>query len=230
MSSHFLVGNCSPEGVPALRKRNSSRSSAKFSASRMRYLRNSEYSCPTKKWAWLGGTSPWNGVGRRVMNCYSSLIFRHGWRPATIIRQSCMDRLSWHVTAAFTMVMLIKICIKPDRHGRGSNKIWETLSFWRNFFNNGAIWLQALICNRLNPRYEMQAVWLSIQRNLVSRCLAEREEIPYPHTSTSIPFLPSWHLSFAMWFVNYRCWGAAEVKTTWMCNSNEAHNRLNISK
>ena len=33
------------------------------------------------------------------------------------------------------------------------------------FFNNGAIWLQALICNWLNPRYEMQTVWLSIQRN-----------------------------------------------------------------
>ena len=24
---------------------------------------------------------------------------------------------------------------------------------------------KSLICNRLNPRYEMQAVWLSIQRN-----------------------------------------------------------------
>ena len=63
------------------------------------------------------------------------------------------------------LVLQIKICIKPDRHGKGSNKIWETLSFWRNFFNNGAIWLQSLICNRLNSRYEMQAVWLSIQRN-----------------------------------------------------------------
>ena len=63
------------------------------------------------------------------------------------------------------LVLQIKICIKPDRHGKGSNKIWETLSFWRNFFNNWAIWLQALICNRLNPRYEMRAVWLSIQRN-----------------------------------------------------------------
>ena len=63
------------------------------------------------------------------------------------------------------LVLQIKICIKPDRHGKGSNKIWEPLSFWRNFFNNGAIWLQSLICNRLNPRYEMQAVWLSIQRN-----------------------------------------------------------------
>ena len=63
------------------------------------------------------------------------------------------------------LVLQIKICIKPDRYGKGSNKIWEALSFWRNFFNNGAIWLQALICNRLNPRYEMQAVWLSIQRN-----------------------------------------------------------------
>ena len=63
------------------------------------------------------------------------------------------------------LVLQIKICIKPDRHGKGSNKIWETLSFWRIFFNNGAIWLQSLICNRLNPRYEMQAVWLSIQRN-----------------------------------------------------------------
>ena len=63
------------------------------------------------------------------------------------------------------LVLQIKICIKPDRHGKGSNKIWETLSFWRNFSNNGAIWLQALICNRLNPQYEMQAVWLSIKRN-----------------------------------------------------------------
>ena len=63
------------------------------------------------------------------------------------------------------LVLQIKICIKPDRHDKGSNKIWEPLSFWRNIFNNGAIWLQALICNRLNPRYEMQAVWLSIQRN-----------------------------------------------------------------
>ena len=63
------------------------------------------------------------------------------------------------------LVLQIKICIKPDRHGKGSNKIWETLSFWRYFSNNGAIWFQALICNRLNPRYEMQAVWLSIQRN-----------------------------------------------------------------
>ena len=64
------------------------------------------------------------------------------------------------------LVLQIKICIKPDRHGKCSNKIWETLSFWRDFFNNGAIWLQALICNRLNPRYDMQAVWLSIQRKL----------------------------------------------------------------
>ena len=63
------------------------------------------------------------------------------------------------------LVLQIKICIKPDRHSKGSNKIWESLSFWRHFFNNAAIWLQALICNRLNPRYEMQAVWLSIQRN-----------------------------------------------------------------
>ena len=44
-------------------------------------------------------------------------------------------------------------------------KIRETFSFWRSFSNNGAIWLQALICNRLNPQYEMQAVWLSIKRN-----------------------------------------------------------------
>ena len=43
------------------------------------------------------------------------------------------------------LVLQIKICIKPDRHGKGSNKIWETLSFWRNFFNNGAIRLQSLI-------------------------------------------------------------------------------------
>ena len=63
------------------------------------------------------------------------------------------------------LVLQIKIGIKPERHCKGSYKIWETLSFWRNFFNNGAIWLQTLICNRLNPRYEMQAVWLSIQRN-----------------------------------------------------------------
>ena len=55
------------------------------------------------------------------------------------------------------LVLQIKICIKPDRHGKGSNKIWETLSFWRNFFNNGAIWLQALICNRLNPWYGCQS-------------------------------------------------------------------------
>ena len=63
------------------------------------------------------------------------------------------------------LVLQIKICIKPDRHGKGSNKIWETHSFWRNFFNNGAIWLQTLICNRLNPWFEMQAVWVSIQWN-----------------------------------------------------------------
>ena len=63
------------------------------------------------------------------------------------------------------LVLQIKIRIKPDRHGKYSNKIWETHPFWRNFFNNGAIWLQTLICNRLNPWYEMQAVWLSIQRN-----------------------------------------------------------------
>ena len=64
------------------------------------------------------------------------------------------------------LVLQIKICIKPDRPRNDRNKIWETLSFWRDFFNNGAIWLQALICNQLNPRYDMQAVWLSIQRKL----------------------------------------------------------------
>ena len=35
----------------------------------------------------------------------------------------------------------------------------------RNIFNHGAIWLQTLICNRLNPWFEMQAVWVSIQWN-----------------------------------------------------------------
>ena len=50
-------------------------------------------------------------------------------------------------------------------HGKDSNKIRETHSFWRNISNYGAIWLQTLICNRLNPWFEMQAVWLSIQRN-----------------------------------------------------------------
>ena len=43
-------------------------------------------------------------------------------------------------------MLQIKICIKPDRLSKDSNKIWESLSFWRNYFNNGAIWLQALIC------------------------------------------------------------------------------------
>ena len=52
-----------------------------------------------------------------------------------------------------------------DWHAKAINKIWETHFFWRNFFNNGAIWLQTLICNRLNPWFEMQGVWLSIQRN-----------------------------------------------------------------
>ena len=37
------------------------------------------------------------------------------------------------------LVLQIKICIKPDRHGKGSNKIWETLSFWRNFSYERAI-------------------------------------------------------------------------------------------
>ena len=35
-------------------------------------------------------------------------------------------------------------------HGKDSNKIRETHSFWRNIFNYGAIWLQTLICNRLD--------------------------------------------------------------------------------
>ena len=30
-------------------------------------------------------------------------------------------------------VLQIKICIKPDRHGKGTNKIRKTLSFWRSF-------------------------------------------------------------------------------------------------
>ena len=42
------------------------------------------------------------------------------------------------------LVLQIKICIKPDRHGKGSNKIWETHTFWRHFFNRGAIWLSSL--------------------------------------------------------------------------------------
>ena len=63
------------------------------------------------------------------------------------------------------LVLQIKICIKPDRHGKDSNKIWETHSFWRNICNDGAIWLHIVICNWHNPRSKMQAVWLSIQRN-----------------------------------------------------------------
>ena len=44
------------------------------------------------------------------------------------------------------LVLQIKICIKPDRHGKGSNKIWETLSFWRNFSNYASLWRFLLRC------------------------------------------------------------------------------------
>ncbi|MCI7341771.1 MAG: hypothetical protein MSH51_06985, partial [Prevotella sp.] len=37
------------------------------------------------------------------------------------------------------LVLQIKICIKPDRYGKGSKKKRETHSFWVNIFNNGAI-------------------------------------------------------------------------------------------
>ena len=98
------------------------------------------------------------------------------------------------------LVLQIKICIKPDRHGKGSNKIWETLSFWRNIFNYGAIWLQTLICNRLNPRYEMQAVWLSIQRNhpfayerlFLWRHMHRGYDLLYPRQSLRLAL--RWHL------------------------------------
>ena len=92
------------------------------------------------------------------------------------------------------LVLQIKIRIKPDRHGKGSNKIWETHSFWRNFFNNGAIWLQTLICNRLNPWYEMQAVWLSIQRNhpfAYERLFLRRLMHRGCHLSSDVPSLAS---------------------------------------
>ena len=51
------------------------------------------------------------------------------------------------------LVLQIKICINPDRYGKGNNKLRETHPFWRNtFIINGAIWLHALISNRLNHK------------------------------------------------------------------------------
>ena len=81
---------------------------------------------------------------------------------------------------------------------KGSNKIWETHIFWRNIINNGAIWLQTLICNRLNPWFEMRAVWLSIQRNhpfVYERLLLLRLMHRGCHHSSDVPPLASWNLS-----------------------------------
>ena len=78
--------------------------------------------------------------------------FGYGWFPI------CKDKVQYilnSVTLWFNfamsdfssiLVLQIKICIKPDRHGKGSNKIWETLSFWRNFSNYASLWRFLLRC------------------------------------------------------------------------------------
>ena len=104
------------------------------------------------------------------------------------------------------LVLQIKIRIKPDRQCKGSNKIWETHSFWRNTFNNGAIWLQTLICNRLNPWYEMQAVWLSIQRNHSLDFIRPFLAMTMPEQAQHCPFgltKPFSHECLLLWRLMY---------------------------
>ena len=48
------------------------------------------------------------------------------------------------------------------RHGKGTNKIWETHTFWRNFFYYGAIWCSFSSNHRFHLGIEMHYVWLSI--------------------------------------------------------------------
>ena len=49
---------------------------------------------------------------------------------------------------------------------KGTNKIWKTHTFWRNFFNHGAIWLPASTYYRPDTWSEMQQYHrISVQRN-----------------------------------------------------------------
>ena len=72
----------------------------------------------------------------------------------------CHVRFFTYLSAAFQDKQ------KLQWHGKGSNKIWKTHTFWRHFFNHGAIWLQSLICNRPGTWSEMPQYYrLSIQRD-----------------------------------------------------------------
>ena len=69
------------------------------------------------------------------------------------------------------MLHYISVAIRKQakivtRHGKGTNKIWETHTFWRNFFNHGEIWLHAFTRYRLNTGSEMpQYHRISVQRD-----------------------------------------------------------------
>ena len=90
---------------------------------------------------------------------YNLTLFISSW--ATI---SCLGfcRVRFFI---YLKVAIIKQAKILTSRCNGTNKNRKFHDFWWNFFNYGEIWLQSLIWNRLNPRYEMQAVWLSIQRN-----------------------------------------------------------------
>ena len=50
-------------------------------------------------------------------------------------------------------------------HGKTTNKIWETHSFWGIFFDYGAIWCSFSSNHRFHLGIEMHYVWLSIERD-----------------------------------------------------------------
>ena len=57
-------------------------------------------------------------------------------------------------------------------HGKTTNKIWETHSFWGIFFDYGAIWCSFSSNHRFHLGIEMHYVWLSyseILRSLILR-------------------------------------------------------------
>ena len=104
------------------------------------------------------------------------------------------------------LVLQIKICIKPDRHGKGKHKIWENHSFWRNISREGAFFPFCGSGNRQSYGTSVHILRLSVQRDcgFFVKCLFLRRRLcggrnePPDAPSLATPhsaYLQLWHYS-----------------------------------